>query len=327
MNRRSTQVHADLRDAPNANYTRHATYTPKHHSNDASIIKSSPDPTASILEGVEKDDDIFSRYKSTMAILHNAIKEVKDMMVFKFKEPAFIRYSPIYIPPLFLRRRFNLVVVTSNERDGGALKSNFLDESNMHIFMDIFFSTITSTPILNNVTGSSDRDVDHIGHVIISIIFQSAFTLQMCTIAMNIMAYCSAVVVPNDVFYEWYVARIGVLHFILICHVAGFYLYLIAITAWPFLVYENFISRVVGSGVSVLILTLFAVRGGILDYVGKELDPLLESCKSTYPDEKLKAKVVFNHYSLTRTLTFTFIGHGGGSLDRKDDIAAYRRAK
>ena len=300
MNRRSSQVHADIGGASNANHIGHAMFTPKNYSNDTSMIKSLPDPTASILEGVEKGDEILSRYKSTMAILQNAINEVKDMMVFKFKEPAFIRYSPIYIPPLFLRRRFNLVVVTSDERDGSILKSNFLDETNMHIFMDIFLSTITSTPILNNVTGSSDS-MDHVGHTVISIVFQSAFTLQMCTIAMNIMAYCSAVVVPNNVFYEWYVARIGVLHFILICHVAGFYLYVLAITAWPFLVYENFISRVVGSGVSILLLTIFVVRGGILDYVGKELDPLLESCKSMHTDEKLRAKVGFIHHTVTHS--------------------------
>jgi hypothetical protein len=290
MNRRLAQVHVDPRDLHSANNIRLATITaitPKKR-HEASLIKTSSDPTVAILEDVvDRGDDVFSRYKSTITILQNAIDEVKSMMSFTFKEPIFIRYSPIYIPPLFLRRRFNLVVVTSNELDGGTLKTSFLDEQNMHIFMDIFFSTITSTPILSDITGS----VGDLNHTLISVIFQAAFTLQMCTIAMNIMAYCSAVVVPNDVFYEWYVARIGVLHFILVCHVAGFYLYLIAITAWPFLAYDDFITGIIGSGVSVLILGAFAVRGGILDYVGKELDPLLESCKSLHTSEKLKGKV------------------------------------
>ena len=286
MNRRA-QVHVDPRDLNNVRHASFTAISPKER-REAIITKTSHDPTVAIWEDVvDQRDDIFSRCKSTITILQNAIDEVKGMMSFTFKEPIFIRYSPIYIPPLFLRRRFNLVVVTSNELDGGTLKTSFLDEQNMHIFMDIFFSTITSTPILNDITGS----VGGLGHSLISIIFQTAFTFQMCTIAMNIMAYCSAVVVPNDVFYEWYVARIGVLHFILVCHVAGFYLYLIGITAWPFLAYDDFISGIIGSCVSVLVFGAFAVRGGILDYVGQELDPLLESCKSLHTSEQMKGKV------------------------------------
>lgn len=86
------------------------------------------------------------------------------------------------------------------------------------------------------------------------------------------------------------------------CHVAGFYLYLIAITAWPFLAYDDFISGVIGSGVSVFILGAFAVRGGILDYVGKELDPLLESCKSLHTSEQLKGKALEEVHLIGKTI-------------------------